>query len=212
MPSGWYQDPANPNRTRYWDRDTGSWASLSRKSLLSSPKPIPTTPPPGWLDSASGDSASAIHVDGTDALAAFSTARVVALIAALISGALTATHWYVHSFPNLAVSGGESLWTAHTALGALVVAGAVLVAGSSAASLFRVPNNQPNLPTIVLGFAVVAALTMVVCSIVGLTSAPAADTETSEHVATSATSVITLLLALVAVGGTAVMFLGGKNT
>jgi hypothetical protein len=161
------------------------------------------------LDPASVASAPAI--EDRDPAAAFRTARVVALIAALISGALTATHWYVHSFPNLAVSGGESLWTAHTALGALVVAGAVLVASTSAASLFRVPNNQPNLPTIVLGFAVVAALTMVVCSIVGLTSAPAADAETSEHVALSATSVVTLLLALVAVGGTAVMFLEGRE-
>jgi hypothetical protein len=52
---------------------------------------------------------------------------------------------------------------------------------------------------------------MVVCSIVGLTSAPAADAETSEHVALSATSVVTLLLAVVAVGGTAVMFLEGRE-
>jgi len=205
VPSGWYQDPANPNHARYWDRYVkrpgGLWRGKSRKDM--SAQPIPTTPPPGWLEP------TASVVGAPDVPAQFRTARVVALIAAIISGALTATHWYVHSISG--VSGGESLWTTHPALGALVVAGAVLVAGSSAASLFRVPNNQPNLPTIVLGFAVVAALTMVVCSIIGLTSAPAADTEISEHVAASATSVIALLLALVAVGGTAVMFWEGRE-
>jgi Uncharacterised protein family UPF0547 len=214
VPSGWYSDPANPNRTRYWVRDTGSWASLSRKRLLSSPKPIPTTPPPGWLDSASGDSASAIHVDATDAPAAFRTARVVALIAALIAGALTATQWYVRSIETGAgtPSEGVSLWAAHSALGALIVAGAVLVAGTSAASLFRVPNDQPNLPQIALGFAVVAALAMVVCSIIGLADIPPKESELSSvHVTDSVWGVMTLLAALVAVGGTGVMFWAGRE-
>lgn len=161
-------------------------------------------PPPGAV-------AGAPVTKKRDAGARFRTARVVALLAAVISGALTATHWYVHSLEAPKASRGESLWTAHPALGALVVAGALLVAGTCAASLFRIPNTHPNLPTIVLGFAVVAALTMVVSSVVGLASAPAADSEIEEHVAASATSVITLLLALVAGGSTAVMFWAGRE-
>jgi hypothetical protein len=152
-------------------------------------------------------------VDGTDGLAAFRTARIVALIAAIISGALTATHWYVISVGEATppIEGGVSLWTTHPALAALIVAGVVLVAGTSAASLFRVPNNRANLSPIVLGFALVAALMMVVCSIIGLASAPASDPEIIEHVATSGTGVVALLLALVVVGATAVMFLAGRE-
>jgi hypothetical protein len=211
VPSAWYQDPANPNRTRYWDRDTGSWASLSRKSLLSSPTPIPTTPPPGWLDPASVARGIDDHKH-TDRPADFRTARIVALIAAIIAGALTATHWYEFSIAGTiegTLSKGEGLWIAHPALGALIVAGAVLVAGTSAASLFRVPNDQPNLPPIVLGFAVVAAFAMVVCSIIGLASTPEAPSEV--HVSNAAWGVVTLLLAMVAVGGTGVMFLAGRE-
>jgi hypothetical protein len=90
------------------------------------------------------------------------------------------------------------------------------VAGTTAASLFRVPNDEANLPPTVLGFAVVAALTMVVCSIVGLADTPTAESfgrpsESFIQVTDSASSVLTLLLALIAVGGTVVMFRAGRE-
>ncbi len=202
--SDWYPDPANPRHARYWDRIGGVWVRKSWwNGVLAPPaKPIPTTPPPEWVDPASV----------ANAPAAFRTARVVALIAAIIAGALTATHWYVFSIAGTTegtLTKGEGLWTAHPALGALIVAGAVLVAGTSAASLFRVPNDQPNLPPTVLGFAVVAAFAMVVCSIIGLASTPEAPSEV--HASDAAWGVVTLLLAMIAVGSTGVMFLAGRE-
>jgi hypothetical protein len=203
VPSGWYTDPANPNQARQWDKDSRNWVGKPRKDAFVSPRAIPTSPPPPKPSQA---------IENRDPAAGFRAGRMVALIAALLSGALTATHWYVFSLGGTiegTLTKGEGLWTAHPALGALIVAGAVLVAGTSAASLFRVPNDRPNLPPIVLGFAMVAASAMVVCSIIGLASTPEAPSEV--HVADAAWGVLTLLLAMIAVGGTGVMFLAGRE-
>ncbi len=142
---------------------------------------------------------------------AFRTARLVAMIAAVVSGALTATHWYGASTFNEVVERitlSQSLWAAHSALGSLIVAGGALVAGTSASSLFRVPNDKPNLPPIVLGFAVVAAIAMLVCSIIGLALTPSFG---EVHFHDSVWGVLTLLLAIIALGGTAVMFSAGRE-
>ena len=43
VPSGWYQDPANPERARYWDGFQHNWAGTARKDKPG--QPIPTAPP-----------------------------------------------------------------------------------------------------------------------------------------------------------------------
>jgi hypothetical protein len=58
VPSGWYQDPANPELTRYWNKYGSNWVGKARKHRLS--QPIPTAPPPEWGDPASVTSAPAI--------------------------------------------------------------------------------------------------------------------------------------------------------
>lgn len=45
VPSGWYQDPANPKQVRYWKQESASWVGKSRKDVFVAPKRIPTTPP-----------------------------------------------------------------------------------------------------------------------------------------------------------------------
>lgn len=154
-----------------------------------------------------------------DTGARFRTARVVALLAAVISGALTATHWY-------RVSEGQSengepiklahgLWTEHPAIAALIVVGAALVVATCAASLFRVPSDRPNLPSVVLGFAALAALVAAVSSVVGLADTPPAASfglpSDVFHVKVSAGAVFTLVMMLVALGGATAMFLAGRQ-
>jgi ribosomal protein L37E len=60
VPSGWYQDPANPDNARWWtcqDRWIGrAWRGKGPK------KPIPTEPPPGWVEP---PPPTEIHEDGT---------------------------------------------------------------------------------------------------------------------------------------------------
>lgn len=211
VPSGWYQDPANPNQARQWNALWRNWVGKPRTDVTA--KPVPTTPPPGWLAPASVTSAPA------DPSATFRKARVVSLIAAIIAGALTATHWY-------SVSEGQSengepiklahgLWTEHPAIAALIVVGAALVVATCAASLFRVPSDRPNLPSVVLGFAALAALVAAVSSVVGLADTPPAASfglpSDVFHVKVSAGAVFTLVMTLVALGGATAMFLAGRQ-
>jgi hypothetical protein len=163
--------------------------------------------------------ASALAIKDRDPAATFRTARIVALIAAIIAGALTATHWYsvsgvVNGFGE-PVRAAHGLWTDHPAIGALIVVGAVLVVATCAASLFRVPSDRPNLSPVALGFAALAALVGVVSSVVGLTDAPPASTfglpSDVFHVADSVGAIFTLAMALIALGGTTIMFLAGRE-
>jgi Uncharacterised protein family UPF0547/Domain of unknown function (DUF4190) len=60
VPYGWYQDPANPTNARWWN-GAGLWTGRAWRGK-GPKKPIPTEPPPGWIEPPPPPE---IHEDGT---------------------------------------------------------------------------------------------------------------------------------------------------
>lgn len=218
VPSGWYVDPANPERVSYWDSVWRGW-SRRKPPKHAQAQPIPTAPPPGWsaetvVDAVPGNTGGKASGLFGDAPTTFRITRVVALVAAIMAGVLTAVPWYQMTTEsaeeNTSLPGTYGLWTLHPAIGGLIVAGAVFVVAVCAASLFRVPNDRPNLSPVVLGFAALVALLVVVSCVVGIGDKPA-YTVTRIVYENTAWGALTLFVGLVMVASTTVMFVVGRR-